>query len=106
MTDPMETGTGTETPQASGDGSARKRWYIVHTYSGHEVKAKQSLLERAKVLGHANAFDEILIPEETVVELVKGGEKRTSKRKFFHGSERRDLAHRARHAEGDRLRRQ
>lgn len=85
MTDPMETGTGTETPQASGDGSARKRWYIVHTYSGHEVKAKQSLLERAKVLGHANAFDEVLIPEETVVELVKGGEKRTSKRKFFPG---------------------
>lgn len=62
-----------------------KRWYIVHTYSGHEKKAKQSLLERAKLLGHTDAFDEVLIPEETVVELVKGGEKRTSKRKFFPG---------------------
>ena len=85
MTDPMETGTETVAPQAQSETSAKKRWYIVHTYSGHEVKAKQSLLERAKVLGHAEAFDEVLIPEETVVELVKGGEKRTSKRKFFPG---------------------
>ena len=62
-----------------------KKWYIVHTYSGHEAKAKQSLLERAKALGHEEEFDEILIPEETVVEAVKGGEKKTSKRKFFPG---------------------
>jgi transcription termination/antitermination protein NusG len=62
-----------------------KKWYIVHTYSGHEAKAKQSLLERAKALGHEEDFDEILIPEETVVEAVKGGEKKTSKRKFFPG---------------------
>ena len=61
-----------------------KQWYIVHTYSGHENKAKQALLERAKAIGKADLFDEVLIPEETVVEMVKG-EKRTSKRKFFPG---------------------
>lgn len=61
-----------------------KKWYIVHTYSGHEAKAKQALLERARALGKADAFDEVLIPEENVVEVVKG-EKRTSKRKFFPG---------------------
>jgi len=61
-----------------------KKWYIVHTYSGHEAKAKQSLLERAKALGKEDLFDEVLIPEENVVEVVKG-EKRTSKRKFFPG---------------------
>jgi transcriptional antiterminator NusG len=61
-----------------------KKWYIVHTYSGHEAKAKQALLERARALGKAEAFDEVLIPEENVVEVVKG-EKRTSKRKFFPG---------------------
>ena len=64
--------------------SSGKRWYIVHTYSGHEQKAKQGLLERAKALGKEECFDEILIPEEQVVEVVKG-EKRTSKRKFFPG---------------------
>jgi transcriptional antiterminator NusG len=61
-----------------------KQWYIVHTYSGHEQKAMQALLERAKALGKEDMFDEILIPEETVVEMVKG-EKRTSKRKYFPG---------------------
>ena len=64
--------------------AAAKRWYIVHTYSGHEQKAKQGLLERARALGKEDAFDEILIPEEQVVEVVKGA-KRTSKRKFFPG---------------------
>jgi len=61
-----------------------KQWYIVHTYSGHEQKAMQALLERAKAMGKEEMFDEILIPEETVVEMVKG-EKRTSKRKYFPG---------------------
>lgn len=61
-----------------------KKWYIVHTYSGHEAKAKQALLDRAKALGRSELFDEVLIPEENVVEVVKG-EKRTSKRKFFPG---------------------
>ena len=61
-----------------------KHWYIVHTYSGHEVKAMRSLLERAKVHGMEEQFDEVLIPEETVVEMVKG-ERRTSKRKYFPG---------------------
>jgi transcriptional antiterminator NusG len=62
-----------------------KKWYIVHTYSGHEAKAKQALLERAKAMGKAELFDEVLIPEETVVEVAKGGERKTSKRKFFPG---------------------
>lgn len=82
MTEPEDTSV---TPEPSGGEGGPKRWYIVHTYSGHEAKVKQSLLERAKVMGKPEAFDEILIPEETVVELVKGGEKRTSKRKFFPG---------------------
>jgi transcriptional antiterminator NusG len=61
-----------------------KQWYIIHTYSGHEAKAMKSLLERAKAAGMEHKFDEVLIPEETVVEVVKG-EKRTSKRKYFPG---------------------
>ena len=61
-----------------------KQWYIIHTYSGHEAKAMKALLERAKAAGMEDKFDEVLIPEETVVEVVKG-EKRTSKRKYFPG---------------------
>jgi transcriptional antiterminator NusG len=44
----------------------------------------RSLLDRAKALGREDAFDEVLIPEETVVDIVKG-QKRTSKRKYFPG---------------------
>jgi transcriptional antiterminator NusG len=76
------------TPPAEGAAAAPraddKKWYIVHTYSGHENKAKQALLERARTLGKEALFDEVLIPEESVVETVKG-QKRTSKRKFFPG---------------------
>jgi transcription termination/antitermination protein NusG len=61
-----------------------KKWYIVHTYSGHEAKAKQALLDRARAFGKETLFDEVLIPEENVIEVVKG-EKRTSRRKFFPG---------------------
>jgi transcriptional antiterminator NusG len=69
---------------AAGTGAAAKKWYIVHTYSGQEARAKQSLLERAATLGFEDAIDEVLIPEENVVEMV-AGKKRTSKRKFFPG---------------------
>ncbi|MGI5863378.1 MAG: transcription termination/antitermination protein NusG [Myxococcales bacterium] len=65
-------------------GGTPKRWYVVHTYSGFENKAKKSLEERIKLEGMSDLFGEILIPTEQVVEMVKG-EKRTTKRKFFPG---------------------
>ena len=84
----MDTPNGTDQAQtpaaATASGGAPKRWYIVHTYSGQETRAKKALLERAKSLGFEDAFEEILVPEESVVEMV-GGQKRTSKRKFFPG---------------------
>lgn len=66
------------------DQAHARKWYVVHTYSGFEYKAKKSLEERIKLEGHAELFGEILIPTEQVVEVVKGS-KRTSKRKFFPG---------------------
>lgn len=69
-----------ETPASS----EAKKWYVVHTYSGYENKAKQSLEERVKNAGLDALFGEILIPTEQVVDVVKGT-KRTTKRKFFPG---------------------
>jgi transcriptional antiterminator NusG len=60
------------------------KWYVVHTYSGFENRAKKSLEERAKREGLEEFFGEVLVPTENVVELV-GGTKRTSRRKFFPG---------------------
>ena len=61
-----------------------KQWYIVHTFSGYEQKAKAALEERIRALGKQDFFGEILVPVEKVVELVKG-KKKTSSRKFFPG---------------------
>lgn len=60
------------------------RWYAVHAYSGFELKAKKALEERARSHGMSALFGEIQVPQETVVELVKG-QKKTSNRKFFPG---------------------
>lgn len=61
-----------------------KRWYVVHTYSGHENRAKLSLLERIKNAKLQDHFGDILIPTENVLEVVKG-QRRTSTRKFYPG---------------------
>lgn len=61
-----------------------KNWYVVHTFSGFEHKAKAALEDRIKALGKQDLFGEILVPAEKVVELVKG-KKKTSSRKFFPG---------------------
>ncbi|MCK6557228.1 transcription termination/antitermination protein NusG [Candidatus Binatia bacterium] len=61
-----------------------KEWYVVHTYSGFEHKAKAALEERIRTLGMQEHFGDILVPAEKVVELVKG-RKKTSSRKFFPG---------------------
>ena len=59
-------------------------WYVIHTYSGFENKAKLSLEERIKQAKKEPFFGEIIVPEENVVEL-KNGQKRTTKRRFFPG---------------------
>ncbi len=74
----------TTSTEVASSKSLTKKWYIVHTYSGQETRAKKALLERARTMGFEEQFDEVLVPEETVVEMV-GGKKRTSKRKFFPG---------------------
>jgi hypothetical protein len=61
------------------------KWYVVHTYSGYENRAKKSLEERIKQFKLDLKFGEILIPTENVMELGKGGQKKTTKRKFFPG---------------------
>ncbi len=60
------------------------QWYVVHTYSGFENKAKEALEERVKLYKLEERFGEMLIPSEEVVELV-GGKRKVSQRKFFPG---------------------
>ena len=59
-------------------------WYVIHTYSGQDARARAALLEQVKTHGQEDATEEVFIPEENVVEVVKG-QRRTSKRKFLPG---------------------
>ena len=63
---------------------AEKKWYIVNTYSGHENKAKLTLIERVQKHGLQEFFGDVLVPTESVTENIKG-QRRTMTRKFFPG---------------------
>lgn len=65
--------------------SAAKKWYVVHTYSGYEQKAKAALEERVRALKMEDKIGEIVVPVERVQELGKGGQRKVSSRKFFPG---------------------
>lgn len=73
----------TETTGAT-NSETELKWYVVHTYSGFEMKAKLALQERIRQNKMEKYFGEVLIPSENVIELVRG-EKKTTSRKFFPG---------------------
>ena len=60
------------------------RWYAVHAYSNFENKVADSIREQAKQRGLSGLFEEILVPNEKVVE-VRRGRKVDAERKFFPG---------------------
>ena len=62
----------------------RARWYIVHTYSGSEQRVEQTIREMMRTGQDGGLIEEVVMPTEKVVEMVKG-EKRTSTRKFYPG---------------------
>ncbi|PCJ93191.1 MAG: transcription termination/antitermination protein NusG [Hyphomicrobiales bacterium] len=61
-----------------------KRWYIVQAYSNFENKVAAAIMERVRLAGLEDAFEEIVVPTETVVE-VRRGRKVDVERKFFPG---------------------
>ena len=61
-----------------------KQWYVLHVYSGFEQKVKLMLEERIRLSDITENLGEVFLPEENIVELIKG-EKKESKRKFFPG---------------------
>jgi len=60
-------------------------WYVVHTYSGYENKAKLALEDAIRRTPHLEPkFGEVLVPIETVTE-VRNGQKKTTTRKVYPG---------------------
>ena len=59
-------------------------WFVVHTYSGHEVKVAQALKARVASMGLENKILEIVVPTRNVVQ-VRSGKKEEIKEKIFPG---------------------
>ncbi|WP_143145570.1 transcription termination/antitermination protein NusG [Desulfovibrio litoralis] len=64
--------------------SPSSRWYIVHTYSGFENRVVQTIREIMRTGQDGGLIEEVVVPVEKVVELVKGA-KKTSTRKLYPG---------------------
>ena len=45
------------------------RWYILHTYSGHEDKASENLKQRIENLDLSKTIHEVLVPSEIKIEI-------------------------------------
>lgn len=59
----------------------RMKWYVVHTYSGHERRAKQLLLERIRAHKMQDRFGEIIVPAES----AGTGPEGKSRRRYLPG---------------------
>lgn len=60
------------------------KWYVVHTYSGHENKASAALKQRIAAMNLSDKIFEILVPTRNIIS-VRHGKKEESKEKIFPG---------------------
>ncbi len=69
----------------SQEDDAKSKWYIVHTYSGFEQRVEQTIREMMRTEQDNGLILEVVVPTEKVIELGKGGAKKTTTRKFYPG---------------------
>ncbi len=72
-----------EAPVAD-DPTAAGKWYVVHTYSGHENKVATNLKQRIETQKLTHKIFDIIVPTRNVV-TVKHGKKEEIKEKIFPG---------------------
>src|SRR3989338_7134742 len=73
----------TETPLVTPP-APKGRWFVVHTYSGHENKASAALRQRIDAMRLAHKIFEVVVPTRNIV-TVRHGKKEESKEKIFPG---------------------
>jgi len=64
--------------------SPKAKWYVVHTYSGHELKVAQALKQRTESMNLTDYILELLIPTQNKIQ-IKKGQKFSIKEKLFPG---------------------
>ncbi|WP_027400059.1 transcription termination/antitermination protein NusG [Anaerovorax odorimutans] len=66
------------------DPETKARWYVVHTYSGHENKVKVNIEKIVENRGMQDLILDIIVPTEDIVEM-KNGQRKVKTRKMFPG---------------------
>lgn len=62
----------------------KARWYVVHTYSGHENKVAETLKQRTMTLNLTDKILEVLIPTQEKIQ-IRRGQRKTVNEKIFPG---------------------
>ena len=60
------------------------KWFVIHTYSGHEDRVKKNLEQRMKLIDSGDEITQVVVPTEEEVE-VRAGQKRTVAKKILPG---------------------
>lgn len=60
------------------------KWYIIHTYAGHENKVARSLKQRTEAMGFDDRIFDTIVPTRNTIK-VSQGKKETVKEKIFPG---------------------
>lgn len=68
----------------SAEENKKARWYVIHTYSGHENKVAEQLKQRVHTLGLTDKIIAALIPLQEKIQ-IKRGQRRTVNEKIFPG---------------------
>ena len=63
----------------------KDQWYVIHVLSGQEARVKSRILRAVEAEEMGEHIYEVLVPQEVVSSVGKGGTKKESKRKFFPG---------------------
>jgi transcriptional antiterminator NusG len=63
---------------------SKLRWYVVHTYTGHEKRVKANIEHLAEMEGVAEKIDRVLIPLRKMIE-PKGGKQKEVYRNIMPG---------------------
>jgi len=66
------------------DNSNEARWYVIHTYSGHENKVKVNIEKIVENRGMQDLVLDIVVPTEDRVE-IKNGQRKVKTKKMFPG---------------------
>lgn len=60
----------------------RARWYIIHTYSGHENKVALTIKQRAEIKGFTDKIFQLFIPTQQKVVISEGKKRKVNERLF------------------------